>query len=587
MKLSDYVADFLAKQGLKHTFGITGGAIVHILDSIYSNPEIKHVCTTHEQVAAMAADAYSRLTGNFGVAIATSGPGATNLVTGICCSYFDSIPVLLITGQVPRSQLKKGSKARQIGFQETDIVGMFSSITKYGVIIEDPDKIRYELEKALYIAKSGRPGPVILDLPDDVQRAEIDPSKLEGFTPPDSKKVRRPSDEDIALTIKLLKEAERPVLILGGGIKLAKAEKQALALAERLKVPVALTWATKDMLPFDHPLVVEGFGVSSERAGNFVVQNSDFILALGTRLDTHETGNNMSTFAPEAEKVIVDIDPSELEKYGQRGMLKANLLVNCDVTAFLDKMSAETVSTKDMSGWMARVNDWKARYPICLDDYRKQKDNVNPYVFMDALSKESKEGDIVITDAGGNLTWTMQGYRVKKDQKLFSAFNHSPMGYAMPASIGAAFTTKEPIICITGDGSIQMNIQDLATIKHNNLPIQIFLLNNDGYGIMQQTQDTWLGSRYAATNPDFGVAIPDFLKIAEAYGIPTVTIRNHDELKEGIRRTLDHHGPVLCNVLMDRHQKIEPKLEFGKPIEDSSPLMDRDEFNKNMIIKPK
>lgn len=583
MKLSDYVAEFLAKQNVQHVFGITGGAIIHVFDSIAKREDIEIICPQHEQAAAMAADAYSRLTKNIGVALATSGPGVTNLVTGVCCSYFDSIPLLVITGQVPRSQLKGNSKSRQIGFQETDTVSIFSPITKYCVMVEDPKRIRFELEKAVYMAKTGRPGPVLLDLPDDLQRENIEPSELERFEPTTSP-LKEINPIEIDQTMRMLEKAQRPIIILGGGIKLAKAEEKAVALIEKLKIPAVLTWATKDMLPFDHPLVVEGFGVSSERAGNFVVQNSDLILALGTRLDTHETGSNLSTFAVHAEKIIVDIDSSELDKYEKRGMKKINLLVHGDVNKFMDLLSTRDVHVRDLAPWFKKIAEWKSKYPICPQDYFSQKENVNPYVFMKVLSEESKEGDTIIADAGSNLTWTMQGYRVKKDQNLFSAFNHSPMGYSLPAAMGAAFATKKPIICIIGDGGIQMNIQELATIKYHEIPIKIFLMNNNGYGIIQQTQDMWMESRYVASNPDSGVPVPDFVKIAQAYGIKTVVIHNHDELHDGIRMTLSHEGPILCDVKIDQHQKIIPKLSFGRSIEDLAPLLDRDEFKKNMLV---
>ncbi|HOI19081.1 MAG TPA: thiamine pyrophosphate-binding protein [Candidatus Woesearchaeota archaeon] len=583
MKLSDYVADFLESHNVRDVFGITGGAIVHVFDSIAKNPKIRYICTEHEQAAAMAADAYSRISRNIGVAIATSGPGATNLVTGVCCSYFDSIPLLLITGQVPRSQLKKDSKSRQIGFQETDIVSMFSNITKYSVLVESPERIRYELEKAFFLARSGRPGPVLLDIPDDVQRAEVDPHKLQGFVEEPEMVDEVKLVKDVERVINLLETSERPVVILGNGIKLAQCEEKAINLIEKLGTPVALTWATKDLLPFNHPQVIEGFGVSSERAGNFVVQNSDLIISFGSRLDTHETGNNQSTFARGAKKVIIDIDDSELKKFKERGM-KDIYLINSDVRLFLQALLQKQISMKDMSKWFVFINNLKEKYPICPSEYLEQKEYVNPYVFMAELSEQSKENDIIITDAGANLTWTMQGYRVKKGQTLFSAFNHSPMGYALPASIGAVFASRKDIICIIGDGGIQMNIQELATLAYHKLPIKIFLFNNSGYGIIQQTQDTWLNSRYVASNPDSSVAIPDLERIAQAYGITTIRINNHSEMKDGIKYVLGYKGPILCNVSIEQHQKIIPKLEFGRPLEDSSPLLDRKEFNENMII---
>jgi acetolactate synthase-1/2/3 large subunit len=587
MKLSDYIADFLVKEGVKHTFGITGGAIVHVLDSIYQNPNIEHICTHHEQGAAMAAEAYARITGNVGIGISTSGPGATNLLTGVCCAYYDSIPTVFITGQVPTSQLKRNSKVRQIGFQETDVVSIFRPVTKYCALIDDPTRIRYELEKAFYITRNGRPGPVLLDICDDVQRADINPNNLECFildksdmAPKDKLRL----EQQVEKSIELIKESKRPVMILGGGIKLAKAEIQAYQLVDKLQFPVALTWATMDMFPDNHPLLIRDFGVSANRAGNFAVQNSDLILAIGTRLDTHEIGSKASTFAREAKKIVVDIDESELMKYEQGGM-KADVLVNSNLRYFLDEILSKNIKKKNISNWIEKIKKWRSKYPICPQKYYEQRDSINPYVFMDVLSKESKEGDIIITDAGGNLTWTMQGFKVKKGQKLFSAFNHSPMGYSLPASIGASIASEKPVTCIIGDGGIQMNIQELATIAKYNLPIKIFLFNNQGYGIIRQTQDTWLNSRHYASSFEFGLGFPDFKKIAKSYGIKAETIKNHKELIEKLRGILDTNGPVLCDVNIKHDSKITPKLEFGKPIEDSSPLLDRREFYENMMVK--
>lgn len=588
MKLSDYIANFLAKQGIKNTFGITGGVIVHIFDSIGKNPEIEHICTQHEQAASMAADAYSRISGNLGVAMATSGPGATNLVTGVACSYFDSIPILIITGQVPTSQLKKESKARQIGFQETNIVSIFKPITKYAVLIEDPEKVRYELEKAVHIAKTGRPGPVLIDVPDDIQRAEINPEALEGFRPIETKKDLLKLEEDVNKVISLIKDSERPIIILGGGIKLAKFQEKAENIIERLKIPIALTWATLDMFPHDYYLSVRDFGVTANRPGNFAVQNSDLIIALGTRLDTHETGSNLSTFTREAKRVVVDIDESELEKYEKRGM-KVDILINSDIRDFLDvfEKNINNIKIKDISNWLEKIKEWKEKYPICLPEYYNQEEQINPYVFLDILSDEAREDDIIISEAGCNVTWTMQGWKVKQGQRLFTSFNHSPMGYGLPAAIGACFANnKKQIISIVGDGGIQMNIQELATLKYHNLPIKIFMFNNCGYGMIQQTQETWLNSRYIASNPDSGVPVPDFIKIVEAYGIKTKLITNHNEIREAIKETLNYNGPILCDVRIHPKARIHPKLTFGRPIEDSEPLLPREEFYKNMIVKP-
>ena len=585
MKLSDYIVDFLVKKDIKHTFGITGGAIVHLLDSIFKHPEIEHLCTHHEQAAAIAAESYSRITRNIGVGITTSGPGATNLLTGVCCAYYDSIPTIFFTGQVPTSQLKRDSKVRQIGFQETDIISIFRPVTKYSALIDDPTRIRYELEKAYYLAIEGRPGPVLLDICDDVQRAEITPDNLECFVPDVVRKDMVKLEQQVEECVELIKKAKRPIFILGGGIKLAKAEAQIYKLVDSLQFPVLLTWGAIDIFPDDYPLSVRDFGVSANRAGNFAVQNSDLIIAIGTRLDTHEVGTKASTFAREAKKIVVDIDESELVKYQEYGM-KVDVLINSDVTDFFEIIFSKDIRTGDISSWTDKIRKWKDEYTICPEEYFEIKNYINPYVFMAALSKESRDGDIIITDAGGNLTWTMQGYKVKKNQKLFSAFNHSPMGYSLPASIGACAASNKPVTCITGDGGIMMNIQELSTIVRYNLPIKIFLFNNQGYGIIRQTQDTWLESRYFASSFKFGLEFPDFEEVARACGLKSESIRNHGELDKKIRSVLNCNGPILCDVKIKPDSKITPKLEFGRPIEDSSPLLERKEFIENMIVRP-
>lgn len=579
MKLSDYVASFLAEQGVRHVFLITGGAAVHLVDSIGRNPDIDYICVQHEQAGAMAAEAYSRVTQNLGVALATSGPGATNLVTGVCCAYFDSIPTLFITGQVPQSQLKRDYLVRQLGFQETDVVSMFKSITKSAVLVDSPERIKYFLEQAVYLAKSGRPGPVLLDIPDDIQRAEVEPDQLESFTPKEEAKKGVPVEDVLVL----LQRSKRPVVILGGGVKLAKAQDSAREFVEGLEFPVALTWAGMDLFPSKHPLVIGGFGVSSPRSGNFAVQNSDLILAVGTRLDTHETGDKLSTFAREAKKIVVDVDRGELDKYRRRGM-ETDITITADAKDFFNAINDKLdIPRQDISDWMSRIAGWKGKYPICLREYYTQE-QVNPYVFMHYLSDASSKGDILITDAGSTLTWTMQGLRVKEGQRLFSAFNHSPMGYALPASIGAAFAdTVNTVICITGDGGMQINIQELATIARHKLPIKIFLLDNRGYGIIRQTQDTWLDSRYEASSEEGGLALPDFIEIARAYGMQTETINNHRELRVKIRKVLHAKGAVLCSVAIYPDAKITPKLTIGRPIEDSAPLLSREEFLENML----
>jgi len=586
MKLSDYVADFLVKKGIKYTFGITGGVIIHLFDSIDKHPEIENICTQHEQGASMAADAYSRLNNNLGVSIATSGPGAMNLITGTACSYFDSTPSLVITGQAPTSQLKGNSKSRQIGFQETDIISIFKPITKYAVMITNSKNIKYELEKAFYLATSGRPGPVLIDLPDDLQREDINPEELESFIPPIEEKNTQKLEQEINQLIQLINNSYRPILILGNGVKLAKREKRIKNIVELLGIPVALTWATIDLFPHNHLLSVRDFGVTANRTGNFAVQNADLIIAIGTRLDTHETGNDLSKFTRKAKRIVIDIDKSELEKYKERN-LQTDLLINTDIRDFVDVFERKISEVKklDISDWKNKIEYWKQKYPTCLPEYYHQEP-INPYVFLDILSEEASEQEIIIPEAGCNVTWSMQGWKVKSNQNLFTSYNNSPMGYGLPAAIGASFSnSKSKIITIVGDGGLQMNIQELATVVKHKLPIKIFVMNNDGYGMIKQTQETWLDNRYAGSSFESGLPEVNIEKIAQAYGIKTISINTHQELKEKIREVLDSNEPMLCNVKINPKARIYPKLTFGKPIEDSEPLLSREDFNKEMIIE--
>jgi acetolactate synthase-1/2/3 large subunit len=575
---------------VKVTFVLTGGCIVHIIDSVAQNAKIRYIPVQHEQSGAMAADVYARVTGNIGVALATSGPGATNLLTGVCCSYYDSIPVVLITGQVPTSQLKNDSASRQIGFQETDVVSIFQPVTKYAKLIDDASIIRYEIEKAFYLARNGRPGPVLLDICDDVQRAEINPDELISFVIP---------EKDVSLDcvlrgeinqmIGMINNAARPVLILGGGIRLAGAVPLLRTLIECLNLPFTLTWAAMDYFPHDHPLFVGGFGVTSGRAGNFAVQNSDLIIAIGTRLDTHEAGSNLKSFAREAKKIVVDIDVSEQIKYSKMGML-VDLLITADAHDVIELMMRQVgnIIKRDRTEWLSWIGKWKLNYPICLDKYRQQAEKVNPYVFMECLAELVNDNAVIVTDCGSNLIWTMQGFAIKGDQRLISAFNHSPMGYALPGSIGAALAAPDrQIICIHGDGGFQINVQELATIQRHDLDIKIFILNNHSHGIIQGTQDAWLGGRHHAAGPDEGgLPDPDFEKIANAYGIRTERIDNNHELTKKINKVLGMVGPVLCNIHQLSGPQIQPKLMYGRPIEDSDPLLPREEFYANMLIKP-
>lgn len=586
-KVSDYILDFLVDQGVKHVFLLTGGAIAFVVDAFHNRKDIQYVCVQHEQAAAMMADAYSRMGPGYAAAMVTSGPGATNLITGIGCNWFDSIPAIYISGQVNTYELKGKSKARQVGFQETDIVDIVRPITKYAKILTSAEDIRYELEKATYIAKSGRPGPVLLDIPMDFQRTEIDPSKLKKFIPPKEKEYKdtgKQLQEKVKKVVELLKNAKRPVIIAGGGIKIAKANNEMLELARVVDFPVTSSWSGYDIFPRNNTNFIGAHGVYGERAANFTVQNSDVLLSIGSRLDTRQTGGKPETFAREAKIIMVDIDQAELDK--RRG-LTPHLSIQSDAKEFLQMLLTEIkkVSLPDSKEWLAKCVSWAEKYPVVMPEYYKEKKYINAYTFIKALSDVAPANAIIIPDDGGNLTWTMQAWEVKKGQKLFSAYGNSPMGYAFPAAIGASIALgKKPVICVDGDGSLQINIQELQTIAYNKLPVKIFVLNNNGYGIIKQFQELYLDSHYEATGK--GYSWPDFIKVAKGYGIKAIKINNSKEMKKKIKQALEYNGPVLIDVVINPNQKLNPKLEFGKPIEDISPLLPRKEFYENMIIKP-
>lgn len=589
MKLSDYLASFLVEQGVRHVFQIIGGASVHMVHSLADNKDIEYVCVQHEQAGAMAADAYSRMTKNLGVAMATSGPGMTNLITGIACAYFDSIPALYITGQVNTNESKQGRKVRQVGFQETDIVEIVGSLTKFAVRIEDPSLVRYYLEKAVAIAKSGRPGPVLLDIPMDIQRANIDPKSLRPFDPREldfDVDTKEDIKRAVCEAIRLLQHAKRPVIVAGGAIRYADVVDSFQKVVQAVGAPVVATWSGIDTIGHDHSLYRGQIGVYGNRGANFTVQNGDVFVSIGSRLDTRITGGKPETFARGAKKVVIDIDRAEL--YKQRG-LNPDIGICADVRDVLPVLLQELKQVKfpEWQEWKQQTRGWVHDYPSVLPGWYRRKTLVDPYVFIRTLSETLDNKAIVVTDCGANLTWTIQAFHVKQGQRLFSAMGNSPMGYSMAAAMGASIALgKRPIICIIGDGGLQINIQELQTIMRYRIPLKVFILNNHSYGIIKQFQDLYFGGKYEATIPKTGYSVPDFVKIIKAYGLACTSIKTHKEMPGVLRWVLRRRGPVFCDVVVPDGAQLIPKLEFGKPIEDLSPLLPREELMRNMIIPP-
>jgi acetolactate synthase-1/2/3 large subunit len=587
MTVAEYILKFLISKNVKNVFLITGGAISFVVDAFSRNKKIKYTCVAHEQAAAMMADAYSRVGKGFGATMVTSGPGAQNLITGIACSWFDSVPVIHISGQVNSFELSSTNrttkKVRQVGFQETDIVSIVKPITKFAYQLKNPDEIKYVLEKAFYLSNQGRPGPVLIDIPMDFQRAKINLKKIKSFKIP-KKKSNHQIVNNIYKIKALLNKSKRPVLILGGGVRMSKSIILLEKFLKKIDLPIVTTWSGLDTMDYKDKNYIGCLGVYGSRAANFAVQNSDLILNFGSRLDTRITGGKPETFARSAKVVSIDIDMHELNK--KRG-LDIYLKINEDLNVFLSTFNSKLKGFKFSASkdWKDLCKQWKLRYPNVQNSYYNQKDYVNPYCFIDRLSNKLNKKDIVLTDDGGHLTWTIQAFKVKKGQRVFSAFGNSPMGYAFPAALGASLANKKKrIICIDGDGSIQINIQELQTMVANNLPIKLFIINNDGYGIIKQFQELYLNKRYEASISSKGVTNPNFKKISNAYGINYSEIKSNNQIDNVLNKILNSKKPEFVNVIIDPNQKIIPKLQFGKPIEDLSPLLPRSEFKKNMII---
>ena len=577
MKASDLIALKLSEYS-DYIFSGQGGSVVHILDSLHRREGIKVIPSQNEQGASLAADAYSRTSGKLGIVVTTSGPGTINALQGLACSYYDSIPALYISGAPVTGLLKKNKKLRQLGFQEMAIQEIVSSFTKYSTRITDVKKIFYEIEKCVFLAKEGRPGPCIIDLPDDIQRMETNADEQEIFKP-EVKKLTIDSTK-VEKVIKMVKESKRPIFIIGNGIKISESEKNVKELLKTSKVPYAPTWATYDMFKTDDLQNVGGFGVYATRHGNFAIQNSDLLVILGSRMNGTLLGGNAKLFAPKAKKILIDIDPAELN---EENGLKIDLKINCDIKEFLNILNNKGIQWQLNQGWLDKIIKLKKKYPIVQEEYFNQKRLVNPYVFFDTLSKYTSENDIIIPDASANLVWAYQAYKISKKQQIFTALNHSPMGYSVAAALGACFgSPKNNIIAIIGDGSMQMNIQELENIKSLKLPIKIFLINNSGYGMVKQTCDTWLDSRYVGCDEKSGLSLPDFQKVSKSYGIECTEINNHNDLKEKIEQALNHKGPLLCDVKLDPNQKIIPKVKAGSSLHNMLPALDNEEIKSNM-----
>ncbi len=596
IKLSDYVIRFIADAGVKHIFMLAGGGAMHLVDSVGRCEDIDYICNLHEQACAIAADAYAQYTNNLGVALVTTGPGGTNTITGVAGAWCDSTPCLFVSGQVKRADLIGNRGVRQMGFQEIDIIKIVSPITKYAVTITDPETIKYHLEKAVYLAKTGRPGPVWLDIPLDVQAVSIDESMLKGFN--NTAGLEKASNNEslkqlVYSAIQFINQADRPVILVGNGVRLANAIDDFLKAAELLQIPVLTTWKAMDFMPEEHPLFAGRPGASGQRGANFTQQNSDCILVLGARLDLGQTAYNHRNFAKAAKKIIVDIDEAEIKKLN----LFVDLPVCNDVAYFLKELLAQkdTIMHIDRSSWLTRCEQWKKKYPVVLPEYWDEKMGVNNYVLIDVLSDEMQEGDLLIPGSSGACSEiTMQAFRAKKGLRIFNSQGLGSMGFGIPASIGGCIASnRKKTICIDGDGGFQMNIQELETVSRLNLPIKFFVLNNKGYASIRSTQQAYYEGRYVGSEASSGLTLPDTSKIAMAYNLPFVRITSHADIRQKVKEILETPGPVVCEVEITQNQFTAPRISSSKredgtmesmPMEDLWPFLDRKEFEANMIV---
>ena len=596
-KLSDYIFEFLSKEGIKDVFLLPGGGCMHLLDSLGQRKDINYTCFLHEQAAVIAAEAYAQYTNHLGVALVTTGPGSTNAITGIAGAWIDSTPMLILSGQAKRQDLRYQTGVRQMGIQEVDIVSLVASITKYAVTVLEPEKIKYHLQKALYLATTGRKGPVWIDIPLDVQGSMIEEKKLTSFHIPSQEPNFGETRQKADRSLQLLSQAKRPVILVGNGVRLSDSQEVFHRLIEKLGMPVLATWKATDLIHENHPFYCGKPGAIGQRGANFAQQNADWIMCLGARLDLCQVAHNYPNFASAAKKIIVDIDEKEIGKLKKFGMT-VDIEVNCSVRDFLnqllDLIYKENVA--DFTPWLTRCLQWKRTYPVVLPEYYASDRPVNTYVLVDIFSEILKDSDLIVPGSSGACAEIVQqAYRVRKGQRLLNTPGLGAMGFGLPASIGACLASdKRRTISIIGDGGLQHNIQELETLSRLQLPIKMFVLNNGGYGSIKAMQENHFESRYVCCNLESGLTLPDICRVAKAYGLETTRIKTQKNLKQKIADLIEAKGTIVCDVEVDPNIPTAPRISsevssdgriISKPMEDLWPFLDRDELEANMPMK--
>ncbi|MFH1442341.1 MAG: thiamine pyrophosphate-binding protein [Candidatus Omnitrophota bacterium] len=604
MRVADFIFKFLTDRGIDTVFMVSGGQAMFLVDAVCQNKKLKTICTHHEQTAGMAADAYGRITGKISVALVTAGPGAVNVMNGLVGGWTDSSPMMVISGQSALSYVQYQDKhpIRQIGIQGINIKPLVEKAAKFFITIDDPAKVLFYMQKAYFLALNGRPGPVWIDVPLDVQKMEVPENLLEEFRPDTENTNLKLLKEQVGSVIEMISQAKRPIFLAGQGIRLANAVPIFKKVLEKINIPVLTSRLGIDLIDSGNELYVGRPGNYGDRPANFAIQNSDLIIVIGCRLALALTGHIPKNFGKHAKKIVVDIDIEELKKPG----VDIDSKINADAKRFLEEFFVQINSNyanakfahragrlNPFGGWIRQCAHWKKSYPVVLPEYKKEKP-VNSYYFTDRLSALANKDNLIIVDTGSCFHVTCQTWKIKKGQRFLTTGGLSSMGWWV-AAIGACMADKKAnVIAITGDGSLQMNIQELATIKHNNLPVKIIIFNNNGYLLIRHTQKNFTNGRLFGEGPKTGVWCPDSLKIANAYGIKGVKINSPREVDSKIKEVLDFNGPVICDVITPQWQLIIPRISSEKmpdgrlvshAYEDMFPFLKKETLKKEMIAE--
>ncbi len=580
MRVADYVMDAIGKAGVRHVFMLPGGGAMHLNDAL-AQSGLEYVPCHHEQACGIAAEAYGRITENIGVALVTTGPGATNVLTPVAGAWIESSPLLVVSGQVKRADRLRGAPLRQRGTQEVDIVPIVARVTKYAVTIESPESIRYHMEKALHLARTGRRGPVWIDIPLDVQAVPVDPAALEGFI---AGPTATPGGHaaEVEATLALLRDAERPLVLAGHGVRLSGAAEEFRLLVEELGVPVVTTWNALDLLHEDHPLCAGRPGVVAQRAPNFAVQTCDLLIAIGCRLDNVVTAYDPANFARQACKVVVDVDPNELQKL----QMDVERKVCADARDFIVALTAAARSAPAGArpAWIERIASWKRRYPSRSVGRESRDGAISHYDLVEALSETAPPGILIATGSSGLAVEAFYtAFKNKPGQRVFLTSGLGAMGYGLAAAIGACLANgRKPMLAVESDGSLMLNLQELATLKSLALPITLVIMNNNGYASIRNTQRNYFSGRFIGTGPESRLWMPDFQRLAAAFELPSMCIDSPADLAASLHRAFAADGPLLCEVRLAENEVLAPKVSaipcpdgsiISMPLEDMTPLL--------------